>query len=75
MFNLWSHLTILENLIEVPVHVQKRIRAECIAEAEALLKRVGFADKHNFYPAHRSGCQQQRAEIAGASAMRPKIML
>lgn len=74
-FNLWSHLTILENLIEAPVHVQKRNRAECIAEAEALLERVGIADKRNFYPAHLSGGQQQRAAIARALAMRPKIML
>ena len=44
-FNLWSHLTILENLIEGPVHVQKRARAECIAEAEALLEKVGIAEQ------------------------------
>lgn len=74
-FNLWSHLTILENLIEAPVHVQKRNRSESIAEAEALLERVGIADKRNFYPAHLSGGQQQRAAIARALAMRPKIML
>ncbi|RUM15319.1 ABC transporter ATP-binding protein [Rhizobium fabae] len=74
-FNLWSHMTILENLIEAPVHVQKRDRAECIAEAEALLERVGIADKRNFYPAHLSGGQQQRAAIARALAQRPKVML
>ncbi|WP_313523101.1 amino acid ABC transporter ATP-binding protein [Shinella sp.] len=74
-FNLWSHLTILENLIEAPVHVQHRNRKACIAEAEALLERVGIADKRNAYPSHLSGGQQQRAAIARALAMHPKIML
>src|SRR4051794_30510747 len=49
-FNLWSHMTILENLIEAPIHVQKRPRADCIAEAEALLAKVGIGDKRNHYP-------------------------
>ncbi|PSJ56076.1 ABC transporter ATP-binding protein [Pseudaminobacter soli (ex Li et al. 2025)] len=74
-FNLWSHLTILENLVEAPVHVQKRDRKACIAEAEALLERVGIADKRHHYPAHLSGGQQQRAAIARALAMRPSVML
>jgi octopine/nopaline transport system ATP-binding protein len=74
-FNLWSHMTVLENVIEAPVHVQKRPRAECIAEAEALLDKVGIADKRNHYPAHLSGGQQQRAAIARALCMHPKVLL
>jgi octopine/nopaline transport system ATP-binding protein len=74
-FNLWSHMTVLENLIEAPVHVQKRPRAECIEEAHALLKKVGIGDKADYYPSHMSGGQQQRAAIARALAMRPKVML
>jgi octopine/nopaline transport system ATP-binding protein len=74
-FNLFSHMTILDNLLEGPVHVQGRARAECIAEAEALLEKVGIADKRNHYPAHLSGGQQQRAAIARALAMKPKVML
>jgi octopine/nopaline transport system ATP-binding protein len=74
-FNLWSHKTILENVIEAPIHVQKRPRAECIAEAEALLDKVGIAEKRNHYPSHLSGGQQQRAAIARALAMHPALML
>ncbi|MGQ3030054.1 MAG: ABC transporter ATP-binding protein [Ferrovibrionaceae bacterium] len=74
-FNLWSHMTVLENVIEAPVHVQKRPKAEAIAEAEALLDKVGIADKRNHYPAHLSGGQQQRAAIARALAMHPRVML
>jgi octopine/nopaline transport system ATP-binding protein len=74
-FNLWSHMTVLENVIEAPVHVLKRPKTECIAEAEELLAKVGIAEKRNHYPAHLSGGQQQRAAIARALAMRPQVML
>src|ERR1700754_5097362 len=74
-FNLWSHMTILQNVIEGPVHVLKRPRAECIAEAEALLEKVGIFEKRHAYPALLSGGQQQRAAIARALAMKPKVML
>jgi octopine/nopaline transport system ATP-binding protein len=74
-FNLWSHMTILQNVIEGPVHVQRRPKAECIEEAEALLEKVGIAGKRDAYPSHLSGGQQQRVAIARALAMRPKVML
>jgi octopine/nopaline transport system ATP-binding protein len=74
-FNLWSHMTVLENIIEAPVHVQKRPRKECIAEAEELLAKVGIGEKRDHYPAHLSGGQQQRAAIARALAMHPAVML
>jgi octopine/nopaline transport system ATP-binding protein len=74
-FNLWSHMTIVENVIECPIHVQGKSRAEAIALAEALLDKVGIADKRNHYPSHLSGGQQQRAAIARALAMQPEVML
>jgi len=74
-FNLWSHMTVLENVIEAPIHVLKLSRAEAIARAEALLTKVGIADKRSYYPSHLSGGQQQRAAIARALAMQPKVML
>src|ERR671922_435377 len=74
-FNLWSHMTILENVIEAPVHVLKLPKKEAIERAEKLLAKVGIADKRNHYPSHLSGGQQQRAAIARALAMEPKVML
>ena len=74
-FNLWSHMTVIENITEAPIHVLKRPRAEAIEEAEALLEKVGIADKRDHYPSHLSGGQQQRAAIARALANHPKVML
>ncbi|MEZ5842944.1 MAG: ATP-binding cassette domain-containing protein [Hyphomicrobiaceae bacterium] len=74
-FNLWSHLTILENVMEAPVHVQRRPKAEVREESVALLARVGIVDKVDAYPSQLSGGQQQRAAIARALAMRPRVML
>lgn len=74
-FNLWSHRTVLENLIEVPVHVLKCPKDEAVARAHKLLARVGLAEKAGAYPAYLSGGQQQRAAIARALCMEPKAML
>ena len=74
-FNLWTHKTVLENLIEVPVHVLKLPRAEAEARARKLLARVGLAEKEGAYPAYMSGGQQQRAAIARALCMEPRAML
>lgn len=74
-FNLFPHMTVLENLIEAPVNVQKRDKAEVIKEAEVLLAKVGLSDKRDVYPRNLSGGQQQRVAIARALAMKPAIML
>ena len=74
-FNLWTHKTVLENLIEVPVHVMKTPRAEAETRARKLLARVGLAEKEGAFPAFMSGGQQQRAAIARALCMEPRAML
>ena len=74
-FNLWTHMTVLENVIEAPVHVLGVPKREAIERAEALLDKVGIADKRDQYPAHLSGGQQQRCAIARALAMEPQVML
>ncbi|WP_223692315.1 amino acid ABC transporter ATP-binding protein [Leifsonia poae] len=74
-FNLFPHLTALENVIEGPVHVQRRRRAAAVAEALDLLASVGLADKRDAYPSQLSGGQQQRVAIARALAMKPRMML
>ncbi len=74
-FNLFGHLTALQNVIEAPIMVKKEPRAEVEKLATALLDRVGLAHKAHCYPAQLSGGQQQRVAIARALAMRPKLML
>lgn len=74
-YNLWPHRTVLENVIEAPIRVLRKSRAEAVAHAEALLNRVGLFSKRDEYPHRMSGGQQQRVAIARALAMKPKVML
>ncbi|ACI58286.1 ABC transporter related (plasmid) [Rhizobium leguminosarum bv. trifolii WSM2304] len=74
-FNLWPHMTILQNIIEAPVHVLKVDRKAAIEKAEALLAKVGLYEKRDSYPAFLSGGQQQRASIARALCVDPAVML
>ncbi|MBP2372922.1 polar amino acid transport system ATP-binding protein [Paeniglutamicibacter psychrophenolicus] len=74
-FNLFPHRTVLENIIEGPLYVQKRSKREVIPEARILLERVGLADREGAYPQELSGGQQQRIAIARALAMKPKLIL
>ena len=74
-FNLFPHLTVLENVVEAPVAAQRRRRVEVRAEALLLLERVGLADKADEYPRRLSGGQQQRVAIARALALKPPLVL
>ena len=74
-FNLWAHMTVLQNVIEVPIHVLKTPKAEAREQAEKILNRVGLWDKRDQYPAFLSGGQQQRTAIARALAIEPSVML
>lgn len=74
-FNLFAHLTVLQNITIGPVKVLGRLREEAEADARALLKKVGISEKENAYPAQLSGGQQQRVALARSLAMKPKVML
>lgn len=74
-FNLWSHMTVLQNVTEALVHVLGMPKPEAVERAEAVLHKVGMYNRKEYYPAHISGGQQQRAAIARALAMEPEVML
>jgi arginine/ornithine transport system ATP-binding protein len=74
-FNLWAHMTVLQNIIEAPMHVMGLSRDEAVAIARKYLARVDLPDMEDRYPAHMSGGQQQRVAIARALAMEPEVML
>lgn len=74
-FNLWPHMTVLENVIEAPIRVKRLARKEAVDLGRRFLSKVNLLDKENEYPARLSGGQQQRVAIARALAMQPKVML
>lgn len=73
-FNLFPHKTVLRNIIDAPISVQKRSKDEIIQEAKELLVKMGLSDKENYYPCQLSGGQQQRVAIARALALKPKVL-
>ncbi len=74
-FNLWAHMTALDNVTHAPIHALKVGKAEAVERADAYLQRVGVYHRRNAYPAHLSGGEQQRVAIARALAMEPKVRL
>ncbi|MBC7800062.1 MAG: amino acid ABC transporter ATP-binding protein, partial [Gemmatimonadaceae bacterium] len=74
-FNLWPHMTVLENVIEAPMRARRTPRDQAVADAERLLAKVGMAEKRDAYPTRLSGGQQQRVAIARALAMNPAVLL
>ncbi|AYN95180.1 MULTISPECIES: ABC transporter ATP-binding protein [Pseudomonas] len=74
-FNLWSHMTVMQNVIEAPIHVLGVPKAKAIERAERYLAKVGVSHRKDAYPAHMSGGEQQRVAIARALAMEPEVML
>jgi len=73
-FNLFSHYSVMKNITDAPIHVQKRPKNEVYEEAYILLKKMGLENKENYYPYQLSGGQQQRVAIARALAMKPKML-
>ncbi len=73
-FNLFPHYTVLKNIMDAPIHIQKRAKEEVLVQARELLKKMGLSDKENAYPQQLSGGQQQRIAIARALCMNPKIL-
>ena len=73
-FNLFPHFSVMKNIVDAPLKVQKRKKDEVYAQARSLLKKMGLADKENAYPFQLSGGQQQRVSIARALCMNPKIL-
>lgn len=73
-FNLFPHMSVMKNLTDAPIHVQKRNKDEVLSEAKELLRKMGLSDKEDYYPSQLSGGQQQRVAIARALALKPNVL-